>query len=93
MDSREDDLYIHLSVVHKGHKLVIQCQNTCAEDACLYKGLPKGKKKDSLGVTSIVKTAARYKGETDFLINNKSFYIRVLLNLPSDIKEKAQALL
>jgi hypothetical protein len=92
MDSREGDLYIHLSVVYKGHKLVIQCQNTCAEDACLYKGLPKGKKKDSLGVNSIVKTAERYKGETDFSIKNKSFYIRVLLNIPKDIKEKAQTL-
>ena len=71
---------------------MIQCQNTCAEDACLYKGLPKGKKKDSLGVNSIVKTAERYKGETDFSIKNKSFYIRVLLNIPKDIKEKAQTL-
>lgn len=82
MDSKAEDPYIRLSVVQKGHKLVIQCQNTCAENTSLYNGRPKGRKKEGLGVSSIVKTAARYQGETDFSIKNDSFHIRVLLNLP-----------
>ncbi len=87
VDSQVKDPFIRLSAVHKGHKLVIQCQNTCASDISLYNGVPKGRKREGLGVSSIIKTASRYKGETDFTIKNQSFFIRVLLNIS---REKAE---
>ena len=67
---------IGLSMIQKGHKIVIQCRNTCNPDVNL--------KKQRHGVASIAKTASRYDGETDFEIQDATFLIKVLLN----VKEK-----
>lgn len=74
---QEIDIYIS----KKGSKIIIQCSNTCAENIKFYKGMPRSEKGDGLGTSSIVKTAARYNGETDFLIEDGRFVTRVLLEL------------
>lgn len=80
-DSGMPDARISLTMSQKGHKIVIQCRNTCAPDAELSYKLPKAGQEHGIGVTSIRKTAARYDGETDFLIENGMFVARILLNM------------
>ena len=73
---------INMSITQKGHKIVIQCRNTCGANIRFRNGLPRPEKGNSTGMSSIVKTAARYVGETDFLVEDGTFLARVLLNLP-----------
>lgn len=80
-DSGMPNTEISLTMSQKGHKIVIQCRNTCAPDAKLSYQLPKAGQEHGIGVTSIRKAAARYDGETDFLIENGMFVARILLNM------------
>ena len=79
--SGKDKPQIQMRMARKGHKIVIQCRNTSAENIHFYNGLPQAERGSSMGISSIVKTAARYDGETDFLVENGMFVTRVLLNL------------
>ncbi len=80
------DKKISISITQKYHKIVIQCQNTCGMDIPFQGRLPKKDKGSSLGVFSIMKTASRYDGETDFATKDGVFITRVLLNLKTDRK-------
>lgn len=81
INSGMPDTEISLTMSQKGHKIVIQCRNTCAPDTTLSCRLPKADQKHGVGVTSIRQTAARYDGETDFLIEDGMFVSRILLNM------------
>ncbi len=75
---------IQMQIAKKGHKISIQCMNTCSGHIIFDKGLPKSNTGGGIGVSSILKTAARYQGETDFSVRNNMFVTRVILNLPPD---------
>lgn len=75
---------IQIQVAKKGHKISIQCTNTCSDQIIFEKGLPKSTTGGGIGVSSILKTAARYQGETDFSVRDGMFLTRILLNLPKD---------
>lgn len=77
---------IRMDISQKGHKIVIQCRNSSAENIQFQKGLPQSDRGGGTGTFSIVKTASRYEGEADFLVKDGTFIVRVLLNLPC--KEK-----
>lgn len=79
--SQKEEPEIQIHMARKGHKIVIQCRNTSAENIRFRNGLPQAERGGGTGVSSIVKTAARYEGETDFLVENGMFVARVLLNL------------
>lgn len=83
LGSRKQQQEIDIRIAQKGHKIVIRCRNTCAEQMRLHKGVPVMDGDSGLGIASIVKTAARYEGETDFSVENGMFVARVLLNLPA----------
>ncbi len=72
---------IIVSIAQKSHKIVIQCRNTCAPDARFSLEQAESSDGHGLGVPSIMKTAARYDGETDFAVNNGMFVAKILLNL------------
>lgn len=74
---QEIDIYI----AKKGNKIIIQCSNTCAEGIKFHNGVPKSGKGEGLGTSSIVKTASRYSGETDFGIEDGRFVTRILLDI------------
>lgn len=76
---KEIDIYI----TQKGNKVIIRFCNTSTGEVVFHKGLPKSDKGGGLGVASIVKTASRYGGETDFAIKDGKFITRILLNLSS----------
>lgn len=78
---------IHLSIAKKGNKMIIQCCNTSSDDITFHKGLPVSSTGKGLGVSSIIKTASRYEGETDFSLKNGKFIVRILLNLPRETEE------
>ena len=78
---RSPVLEIDIYIAKKGSKIIIQCSNTCAEDVRIHMGMPKSGKRDGQGISSIVKTVARYNGETDFVIEDGRFVTRILLNL------------
>ncbi len=73
---------INIYIAQKGNKIVIRFSNTSAENVNFHKGLPKSKKGAGLGVPSIIKTASRYDGETDFEVQKGEFTTRILLNIP-----------
>lgn len=58
--------WITLSVRQKGKKLVIVCKNSCSSDILFENGIPKNKKRDSIGVESILQSVAKYSGDADF---------------------------
>lgn len=80
LDSGEAEQKIHIDISEKGHKIVIQCRNSCAPDVNFRKGLPRSAKGDGVGVSCIMRTASRYDGETDFCVKDGIFIVRVLLN-------------
>lgn len=76
------DQEIGMTITQKGHKIVIQCRNTCGKDLPFHNGLPLSERGEGMGIRSILKTASRYEGETDFRTEEGTFLARVLLNLP-----------
>ena len=82
MDSGSTEKAISIRIAKKGHKISIQCLNTCNDHISFYKGLPKSDSGGGIGVSSILKTVARYQGETDFSVMDGMFLTRILLNLP-----------
>ncbi len=74
---QEIDIYI----AKRGNKMIIQCTNTCGDDICFQKGLPKSVSGGGLGTTSIIKTASHYNGEVDFALEEGRFVTRIMLNL------------
>lgn len=75
---------ITLFITQKKHKIVIQCKNTCAADLSFHQGHSASGKTPGLGISSIIKAASRYNGETEFTAKNGIFTARALLNLPHD---------
>lgn len=74
---------IHLCISKKGNKIIIQCYNTSSENITFHKGLPVSANGRSMGVSSIIKTASRYDGQTDFVVKNREFITKILLNPPT----------
>ena len=83
IQSRKEQQEIRIDITQKGHKIVIQCRNSSADNIRFHKGLPQSVRGGGIGTSSIVKTASRYDGETDFQVENGMFLVRVLLNLPT----------
>lgn len=73
---QEIDIYI----AKKENKVIIQCSNSCADGISFQNGMPRPGKRDGLGMSSIVKTASHYNGETDFGIEDGRFVTRILLD-------------
>lgn len=82
VDSGSSRQVITIRIAKKGHKISIQCLNTCNGQVSFHKGLPKSNSGGGIGVSSILKTVARYQGETDFSVRDGMFLTRILLNLP-----------
>jgi len=84
LSSGRPDPLIQIQILKKGRKISIQCVNTCSEQITFLKGIPQSDTGGGIGVSSILKTAARYRGETDFSVRDGAFVTRVLLNVPPD---------
>lgn len=84
LDADKEEPVIRLSVREKSSKFVIVISNT-SKDSILFKdGVPHSQKKTGIGISSILKSAARYGGETDFCLQDGMFICRMLLNLPKE---------
>ncbi len=81
VDSGKMDREISIYIAEKGNKVIIQFCNTSTCDINFRKGLPVSDKGSGLGVPSIIKTASRYDGQTDFSLKNEKFVTRILLNM------------
>ena len=79
VDSGKMDREISIYIAEKGNKVIIQFCNTSTCDINFRKGLPD--KGSGLGVPSIIKTASRYDGQTDFSLKDEKFVTRILLNM------------
>ncbi len=79
-----NELYqvIKIHIAQKGNKVIIQCRNTSNGKVKFRKGLPQSENGGGIGVLSIIKTASRYDGETDFALEDGMFVTRILLNIP-----------
>lgn len=71
---------VEISIGPKGSKIVLVCKNTCASDILFENGLPKNKKRDGIGVESIVNASAQYSGVVDFSASNGVFTCQVILS-------------
>lgn len=87
----ERECFIHLIVKRKGNKLVIYCSNTCKLELDFKKGQPRPEFTGGIGVSSIIKTAERYDGETDFRNDDGVFIFRLIMNIPKQA-ETVQAM-
>lgn len=76
----EEKRRLEISARQKGSKLVIVCKNTCAPDVLFENGLPQNKKRDGIGVESILSTAAKYGGVADFSTSEGVFVCQIILN-------------
>lgn len=74
---------IQLNIAKKGTKIIIQCCNTSVEDIRFHNGIPVSGSGGGIGVSSIIKTAARYNGEADFAVKDREFITRILLTPPA----------
>ena len=81
INSGKKEQEIRMYIAKKGHKISIRCTNTSSGRTVFQKGLPKSETGGGIGVSSILKTAARYDGETDFSDQDGMFLVRILLNL------------
>lgn len=72
---------IKLYITQKGNKVVIQCRNTSNGKVKFRNGIPVSDKGGGIGVSSIIKAASRYDGETDFAIKDNMFITSILLNI------------
>lgn len=81
VDSGKMDREISIYIAEKGNKVIIQFCNTSTCDINFRKGLPVSDKGSGLGVPSIIKTASRYDGQTDFSLKDEKFFTRILLNM------------
>ena len=77
-DGRE--CFIHLMLKKKKNKLVISCKNTCRVETELKDGQPKAEFTGGVGVSSIIRAAAKYGGEYDFKNDNGVFVFRLIMN-------------
>lgn len=66
--------------------MVIQCRNTCAQDIKIKNGLPESDTGTRTGISSILKVVSYYKGETEFLLEDGMFVVKILLNIPEKNK-------
>ena len=73
--------FIELHIGRKASKLTIYIRNSAGDDVSLENGLPKSKSGDSIGVSSILHSAARYGGEYDFRIKEGVFSCQLLLKM------------
>lgn len=79
--SGKEDQEIDIFIAEKKNKVVIRFSNTSNEKVIFRQGLPVSEKGSSMGVPSIVKTASRYGGDTDFALKEGKFVVRILLNI------------
>lgn len=82
--SGRPDPFIRIQILKKGRKISIQCVNTCSDRIIFHKGIPKSDTGGGIGVSSILKTVARYRGETDFSVRDGTFVTRILLNVGTE---------
>ncbi|WWR17371.1 ATP-binding protein [Lachnospiraceae bacterium JLR.KK008] len=75
---------ISLSVKERASKFVIVISNTSTNSILFKDGLPQAQRKTGIGISSILKSAARYGGETDFCLQDGMFICRMLLKLPTE---------
>ena len=71
---------MEISVKQKENKLILVCKNTCTDNILFENGLPKSRKRDGIGVESILNTIAKYNGDADFSATDGVFVCRVILN-------------
>lgn len=60
--------------------LILVCKNTCVYDILFENGTPKNKKRDGIGVESIMSTAAKYDGVVDFSASEGVFVCQIILS-------------
>lgn len=81
VDSGLPQQKIDIYIARKRKKVVILCRNTSNGNVSFHKGLPQSDTGSGIGVTSIIKAASNYEGETDFALEDGQFVTKVLLNL------------
>lgn len=78
--SKKQNPEIYVYIASKKNKLAIYVRNTSDENVIFENGLPKSK--GGIGVTSILHSAARYGGESDFRNEDGMFTCQLLLKIP-----------
>lgn len=73
---------IDVHIGRKVNKLVIYVSNTADGDVVFENGLPKSQTGGGIGVTGILRSAARYGGEYDFRNEDGRFACQILLKVP-----------
>lgn len=79
LNSQKPEPLIDVYIGRRAGKLVIYISNTVGQDVILDHGLPRSK--DSVGISSILHSAAHYGGEYDFQSGDGVFSCQLLLKI------------
>lgn len=83
--SGKPEPHIHISVIRKGKKMVVQCSNTCSANVKLKHGVPMSE--TGIGISSVGKVVAHYNGEMQFAVEEGEFIVKILLNIPEKCQD------
>lgn len=73
--------FLKLDMKQMGNKLIISCQNSCLDNIKFIDDIPVNKNNNGIGINSILKSAEKYYGITDFKTDGKVFTTNIILHL------------
>lgn len=82
IQSGKPDPFIELYIGRKAAKLIIYAKNTAGDGIVFENGVPIASRGESIGVSSILHSAALYGGEYDFQMKDGLFSCQLLLKAP-----------
>lgn len=85
--SGREDKRISVYCRQRDGKLAVRIANTCGERVRFENGLPVRSGGGGIGVTSILRSVEKYKGEVDFEAEEGEFVARILLKLPETCRK------
>ena len=80
-ESGREEKRISVYLKQKQDKLAIRISNTCPEKISFQNGLPVRKDGGGIGISSILRSVKKYKGEADFTVESGEFVARILLQI------------
>lgn len=81
-EAGREEKRISVYLKQKQDKLAIRISNTCPEKISFQNGLPVRKDGGGIGISSILRSVKKYKGEADFTVESGEFVARILLQIP-----------
>ncbi len=77
--SGRDEMEIRVRIRTRAGRLSVLVENTCAEEVLFENGLPRSGEREGIGISSILKCVAKYRGDVDFKCEGGIFTSRIIM--------------